>query len=77
MLIVVDETYLKEVNRLVNENIALKKQINDIKLEGVAKEVAKHVDDWLDEPYKGKTPEQDRQEFALRITRYIDHRLQE
>lgn len=78
MRIVVNEAYLHAVSKLVNENIALKKQINDIRIESVAEEVATHIDDWLDEPYKkNKSKQQDINDFALKITRYIDHRLRD
>lgn len=78
MQIVVNEDYLNSVNELVNENIALKRQVNDMKIEVIAKEVASHVDEWLDKPYKNeKSTQQDINDFALKITRYIDHRLRD
>lgn len=77
MRVVINGSTLKRMNDIVVENIALKKQLNDIKLEKVAKEVAKHLDDWLSESPGEKTAEQNRLEFSRKITRYLDHRLKD
>lgn len=67
---------IRENNQLMIENIALKKQISDTKIKDVAQEVSVHVNNWLDSPYdEGNTKQQDINEFALHITRYVDYRL--
>lgn len=76
MRVITIEALLQENSNLANENIALKKHINDRKIQSVAKEVASPVNNWLEAPYKdGKTTQQDINDFSLQITRYVDHRL--
>lgn len=67
---------IRENNKLTIENSVLKKQLSDIKVRDVAQEVSVHVNNWLDSPYEErKTKQQDINEFALQITRYVDYRL--
>lgn len=62
---------------LQEENAALKKNASE-RIQSIAEEVAAQVDDWLNKPYKDKkTTMQDINDFALQITRYVDHRLRE
>lgn len=78
MRVTIIEALLRENRNLEIENIKLKKQINDRKVQDVAKEVAKHTNDWMNKPYVGgKTEQQDINDFALQITRYVDHRLRD
>jgi hypothetical protein len=78
MIKIIIETLLRENKKLEKENIALKKQMNDMKVQGIAKEVAGHIDNWLDEPYQEKKSEiQDINDFALKITKYVDHRMRD
>lgn len=70
------EVILAAMITLQKENAELKKNASDIRIENIAKEVAVHVDEWLDKPYEDKkTKQQDIKDFALQITRYIDHKL--
>lgn len=79
----IDDALLHSINRLVNENASLKQQViqqqeilNDIKIHDVSKQVAGHIDSWMNIPYLyGKTERQDIEDFAFRLTKYIDHKL--
>lgn len=77
MRVVINGETLRKIDEIICENIALKKQVNDIKLEKVAKEVSNHIDTWMNEPHHGKSTKQDIDEFALKLTRYLDHRLKD
>lgn len=73
---IVDMELLIQINRLVNENAALKKQVRETHLQNVAKDVAVHIDNWMDKPYKKNQSEwEDISELALKITRHVDHKL--
>ena len=78
MHVLIIKALLRENRKLENDNIALKKQIQDTKVRKVAREVARNVDDWLNRPYEDeKSVYQDIADFALQITRDIDHRLRD
>ena len=78
MKVLIIEALLRENRKLENDNIALKKQIEDTKVRKVAKEVARHVDDWLNRPYgKEKSEYQDIADFVLQMTRDIEQRLRD
>ncbi len=78
-----DSILLNSVVRLQHENKTLKQQVieqqdilNDIKIHDVSKQVAAHIDSWMNIPYLyGKTERQDIEDFAFRLTKYIDHKL--
>lgn len=70
------EVILAAMMTLQKENAELKKNASNIRIQNIAKEVAVQVDEWLDKPYEDKkTKQQDIKDFALQITRYIDHKL--
>ncbi len=49
-----------------------------IKINIISKEVAKRLDEWLDQPYnEDATISQDIDQFALRITNFIRAKLRE
>lgn len=71
------------IGNLLKENIELKKQVKqqqniveDIKLHDLSKEVAIHIDKWLDIPIPSHlSEEQDTQLFAFRMTKFIKQKL--
>ncbi|MBO1003145.1 hypothetical protein [Pseudogracilibacillus auburnensis] len=79
----IDRALLHQINKLVNENSSLKQQvlqqqkiIKDIELHNISKGVAKHIDKWMDQDYSpNKTKQQDIEEFAFQLTKYINHKL--
>ncbi len=83
MKINMDSALMVGIARLQHENKTLKQQVieqqdilNDIKIHDVSKQVAGHIDSWMNIPYlHGKTEREDIDEFAFRLTKYIDHKL--
>lgn len=79
----IDHALLNSINKIVNENASLKQQViqqremmNDIKMQDISKDVAQHIDNWMNVPYlHGKSKQQDIGEFAFRLTKYIDQRI--
>lgn len=73
---VIDSKLLHQIGQIVRENAIFKKQLNDIKIQNIAKDVAIHIDRWMDEPYESNFSEQQSiDKFSLMLTKYIDHRL--
>lgn len=72
----IDSKLMTQIGQIVRENSILKKQLNDIKIQNIAKDVAIHIDRWMDEPYENNLSEQQSiDKFSLMLTRYINHRL--
>ena len=79
----IDQALLHNINKIVSENAALKKELHkqkeiarNIELHDISKDVAYHIDNWMNVPYlHGKTRQQDINEFAFKLTKYIDQKL--
>lgn len=79
----IDNTLLQSINSIVNENASLRQQViaqqkivNDIKLHDVSKDVAMHIDNWMNTPYDSRLSEiQDLESFSFRLTKYINAQL--
>lgn len=61
--------------QLQNENIELKRQIESDKIQKVSRDVAEHIDKWLNNPYKGITERQDIERFSKEITTFIHYEM--
>lgn len=66
---------LQALQKLQKENAALKSKIEAEKLHSVTRDVTKRINQWMNAPYHGKSEQQDIEDFATEITRYIDSQL--
>lgn len=73
----IDTALLHQINKLINENASLKKANHELQLKSIADDVAVHIDTWLNSEYEEDLTEQESyKKFALKITRYIEQKLQ-
>lgn len=63
------------LNKLQVENKLLKEKIKTMELKTISADVANQIDDWLSQPYHGKSERKDIENFATEITKYIDSQL--